>query len=80
MKLVHEATGTSGSITVQGRTLQYKVKGGIYMWKYQYTGEAWDRVAGIYVNTRGWESAEKAKQHVLSDLIAKLEKLGHLKK
>lgn len=79
MKLIHEAAGASGTVAIQGRSLQYKVKGGIYMWKYQFTGEAWDKATGTHVITRGWENAEGAKQHALEDLVAKLKELGHLK-
>lgn len=78
-KLIYEATGDSGSITIQGRTLHYEVKGGFYKWEYQYTGKAWDEEAQISVKSKGWQSAGGAREHALEDLVAELKKLGLLK-
>lgn len=78
-KLIYEATGDSGSVAYQGRTLHYEVEGGFYKWEYQYKGKAWDNEAQITVKTKGWESAGGAREHVLEDLVAELRKKGLLK-
>ena len=76
---IYKATGDSGSVKVQGRTLEYEVKGGFHKWKYKYTGKAWDREAQISVKSKGWQSQSGAREHVLEDLIAELRKNGFLK-
>ncbi|XP_062498856.1 uncharacterized protein LOC134176185 isoform X2 [Corticium candelabrum] len=78
-KVIYKATGDSGSVEIQGRTLQYEVKGGFYKWKYQFTGKAWDSVTEITVNSKGWKSSGGAREHVLKDLVAELRKKGFLK-
>ena len=78
-KVIYKATGDSGSVEIQGRTLQYEVKGGFYKWEYQYTGKAWDSAAQITVKSKGWESSGGAREHVLEDLVAELRKKGFLK-
>ncbi len=75
---LYTLTGSSGTWNIQGRTLHYKVKGGIYKWKYQYKGEAWDEEAAISVKTKGWESEDGAREHAIEDLVAALKKLGLL--
>lgn len=76
---IYELTGDSGSVVLQGRTLHYKVTGGFYEWKYQYTGKAWDEQAQISVKSKGWESSGGAREHVLEDLVAELRQKGFLK-
>jgi len=78
-ELIYKATGDSGSINFQGRTLHYKVEGGFYKWEYQYKGKAWDEETSISVKTKGWQSAGGAREHALQDLVAKLKEVGLLK-
>ena len=78
-KFIYDATGDSGTISIQGRRLHYKVKGQIYKWKYQYNGEAWDEEAKVSVKSKGWQSSGGAREHALEDLVAELIKLGLLK-
>jgi hypothetical protein len=78
-KLIYEATGDHGHVTVQGRTLHYEVKGGFYKWEYQYRGKAWDEESGISMKSKGWQSAGGAREHALEDLVDELRKKGLLK-
>jgi hypothetical protein len=77
--IIYAATGDSGRITVEGRTLHYEVKGGFYNWEYQYRGKAWDEEAKISVKSKRYQSAGGAREHALEDLVAELKKLGLLK-
>ena len=76
--IYEEATGDSGSIDHQGRKLHYKVTGQIYKLEYQYNGKAWDEEAKISVESKGWQSVDGARVHVLEKLVAELTKLGLL--
>ncbi len=78
--MIYEATGDSGSITVQGRVLHYRVKGGFHKWEYKYKGEAWDEETKITVKTKGWQSAGGAREHALEDLVEKLVTMKYLSK
>ncbi len=75
---LYTMTGSNGQVSIQGRTLRYKAKGGFYRWQYMYKGEAWDEETGISVKTSRYLSERNAREHVLEELVEQLKTLEML--